>query len=163
ESFGGNNSFGAHAEVLSSDFAVGLDLLADVLLNPAFPVAALEREREAQLAGIRAQRDNLLQSASKAMRRALFGPVSYGLDVMGAESSVQKLQVADLRGFHEKLAAPNNCVLAIYGDIETQAIRSAVETTFGHWKPNTAASPTFDLGLGTLDSVNRVTETREKK
>ena len=64
DSYGGNNSFGVNAEVLSSDFATGLDLLADVLLNPIFPADALEREREVQIAGIHAQKDNLLKSAS---------------------------------------------------------------------------------------------------
>ena len=49
DSYGGNNSFGVNAEVLSDDFATGLDLLADVLLNPTFPAPALEREREVQL------------------------------------------------------------------------------------------------------------------
>ena len=98
DSYGGNNSFGVNAEVLSSDFATGLDLLADVLLNPTFPAPALEREREVQLAGIRAQKDHLLQSASLAMRRALFGERGYGLDALGTEASVQSIQVADVAG-----------------------------------------------------------------
>ncbi|MGH7968991.1 MAG: M16 family metallopeptidase, partial [Limisphaerales bacterium] len=88
ESYGGNNSFGVNAEVLSSDFSLGLELLADVLLNPTFPSEPLEREREVQLAAIRSQRDQLLQSASKAMRHALFGEATYGLDPLGSESSV---------------------------------------------------------------------------
>src|ERR1039457_2030029 len=73
DSYGGNNSFGVNAEVLSADFVTGLDLLADVLLKPTFPAPAPARERQVQLAGIRAQKDNLLQSAALAMRRALFG------------------------------------------------------------------------------------------
>src|SRR5258706_2260484 len=60
DSYGGNNSFGVNAEVLSSDFATGLDLLADVLLNPTFPAGPLEREREVQIAGLSEQKDNLL-------------------------------------------------------------------------------------------------------
>src|SRR5580765_6789213 len=91
DSYGGNNSFGVNAEVLSSDFSTGLNLLADVLLNPTFPETALEREREGQLAGIRAQKDHLLQSGSKAMRRALFGESGYGFDALGTESSLTAL------------------------------------------------------------------------
>src|SRR5208282_5883032 len=72
DSYGGNNSFGVNAEVLSSDFSTGLDLLADVLLNPIFPVNELDREREVQIAGIHARKDDLLKSASVAMRRGLF-------------------------------------------------------------------------------------------
>jgi zinc protease len=163
DSYGGNNSFGVNAEVLSSDFSIGLNLLADVLLNPSFPGPALEREREVQLASIRSQKDQLLQSASRAMRRALFGDMSYGLDALGDESSVENIQVADIKSFHEKFARPNNCVLAIYGDIDAKAVRVAVEKSFANWKPSNSTNLTLDLGLGTLDSVKRVTETRDKK
>ena len=48
-------SFGVSAEVLSSDFAIALDLVSDVLLNPTFPEKELEREREIHLASIAAQ------------------------------------------------------------------------------------------------------------
>jgi zinc protease len=161
DSYGGNNSFGVNAEILSADFPTGLDLLADVLLNPTFPAPALERERQIQLAGIRAQKDHLLQSAALAMRRALFGERGYGLDAQGSEASVQSIQAVDLKAFHQRLAVPNNCVLAIYGDVKTGEVRTAVEKAFGAWKPT--AIPTLDLGLRTLDSVKRVTETRDKK
>lgn len=162
DSYGGNNSFGVNAEVLSSDFGLGLELLSDVLLNPTFPAAALEREREVQLASIRAQKDHVLQSASKAMRRALFGDAGYGLDALGAEESVQKLQVDALKDFHHRLARPNNCVLAIYGDINPAQVREAVEKAFANWQP-ASTLPTLDSRVGTLDSIKRVVETRDKK
>src|SRR5204863_5999663 len=60
DSYGGNNSFGVNAEVMSGDFGVGLDLVADVLLMPTFPEQSFEREREVQLAGIRIQLVQLL-------------------------------------------------------------------------------------------------------
>src|SRR5206468_1962192 len=90
DSYGGNNSFGVNAEVMNEDFAKGLSLLTDVLMNPTFPDGAFEREREVQLAGIRAQKDQLLQSASKAMRKTLFGETGYGLDPLGTEESIQR-------------------------------------------------------------------------
>src|ERR1043166_2078224 len=163
DSYGGNNSFGGNAEVLSDDFSIGLDLLADVLLHPAFPTPPLERERQIQLAAIRAQRDQLLQSASRAMRRALFGEAGYGLDVLGSETSVQNIQASDLKAFHEKLARPNNCVLAVYGDVKADKVKVAVEKAFHQWKPTAKSDLTLDFRLQTLDSVKRVTDTRDKK
>jgi zinc protease len=163
DSYGGNNSFGVNAEVLSDDFSIGLDLLADVLLHPAFPTPPLERERQIQLAAIRAQRDQLLQSASRAMRRALFGEAGYGLDVLGSETSVQNIQASDLKAFHEKLARPNNCVLAVYGDVKADKVKVAVEKAFHQWKPTAKSDLTLDFRLQTLDSVKRVTDTRDKK
>src|SRR5262249_17739324 len=126
--------------------------------------AELEREREVQLAAIRAQKDQLLSSAFKAARRALFGQKAYGLDALGTEESVRNIEIPDLRAFHKKFARPNNCVLAVYGDIETDSVRSAVEKTLGEWQ---AASGQFtgssNLKLEPLDSVKRVSETHDKK
>ncbi len=164
DSYGGNNSFGVNLETLSSDFATGLDLLADVLLDPVFPADALEREREVQIADIHAQKDHLLKSASLAMRRTLFGSIGYGLDSTGREEAVAKLKAASLKSFHKKLAAPNNCVLAIYGDVETAEVKSAVEKLFGHWKSGNAASELIRTSPGTPPPlIQRVEETRDKK
>ena len=43
-----------------------------------------------------------------------------------------------MKSFHKKMATPNNCVLAIYGDVETIEVKAAVEKAFGHWKPGRA-------------------------
>jgi len=163
DSYGGNNSFGLNAEVMSDDFALGLDLVSDVLLRPVFPAEALEREREVQLAGIRAQRDHLLQSASNSMRRALFGGAGYGLDALGTEESVQKLQESDLRAFHARWAASNNCVLAIYGDVQPEAVRLAVETQFQSWRPGPGQLRPAPPSPERFAGVKRVSEIRDKK
>jgi zinc protease len=164
DSYGGNNSYGVNAEVLSSDFATGLDLVTDVLLNPIFPAAELEREKEIQIAGIRSRKDELLKSASLAMRRALFGETGYGLDSLGSEESVEKITVADLKSLHARLTTPDNCVLAIFGDVKMADVRTAVEKALGGWKP--AAQPFRQLDREAspgLNSLHRVEETRDKK
>jgi zinc protease len=164
DSYGGNNSFGVNLETLSSDFAAGLDLLADVLLNPVFPADALEREREVQIADIYSQKDNLLKSASLAMRRALYGIAGYGLDSTGMEATVAKLKAANLKSFHKKLATPANCVIAIYGDVETAETRSAIEKTFGGWKSGPAVKELMHIpSTAPTPLVQRAEETRDKR
>jgi zinc protease len=164
DSYGGNNSFGVNTEVLSSDFATGLGLLADVLLNPVFPADELEREKEVQIAGIRARKDELLKSASLAMRRTLFGETGYGLDSLGSEESVEKTSVTGIKAFHQKLVAPNNCVLAIFGDVKVAAVKAAVEKAFGNWPSNPAATLAISQPT-TADShsAKRTEEIRDKK
>jgi len=152
-----------NAEVLRDDFATGLNLLADVLLNPIFPTDAIEREREVQLAGIADQRDNLLRSASLAMRRALFAGAGYGLDALGTEESVTKLQAADLRAFHSQFTTPDNCVLAIFGDVKAEEVRAAVEKAFANWKHGPSGTFSHHSSLVTRHSPERVSETRDKK
>jgi len=161
DTYGGNNSFGVNAEVMSSDFKTGLELVTDVLLNPIFPVNELEREREVQIAGIYAQKDDLLKSASLAMRRALFGGSGYGLDSLGTEEAVKKLQADNLKSFHEQLVTPDNCVLAIYGDVKTDEVKAAVEKAFANWKPGRKS--VVSSQKSEIQEVRRLEEFRDKK
>ncbi|MGN6387421.1 MAG: M16 family metallopeptidase [Verrucomicrobiota bacterium] len=162
DSYGGNNSFGVNAEVLSTDFQHGFDLFSDVILNATFPTATLEREKEVQLATIRAQRDHMLQSASKGMRRKLFGMRGYGLDVTGSETSVKKVTHDELLGFYKQLVIPNNCVMSIYGDINPAEIRAAVEARFGNWKRSHPIKIEAGEPLHPKEVI-RISESREKK
>jgi zinc protease len=164
DTFGGNNSFGVNAETMSSDFDTGLNLLADVVLNPTFPADAFERERGIQLATIEAQKDHLLQSAGRAMRRAMFGDETYGLDSIGQEESVTKMTVDALIQFHRGTAVPNNCVIAIFGDVKAADVKTAVEKAFEDWKPNPGLSFAKGDVIGThLTAPRHVSETRDKK
>jgi zinc protease len=161
DSYGGNNSLGVNAQVLEVDFDKGLDLVVDVILHSTFPTAALERERQVQLANIRAQRDHLLQSASHLMRRTLFGDRTYGLDSQGSEASVSAIQVADVKQFYDTLLRPNNCVLAIYGDVQASAVRAAIEKQLGDWKPGPL--PAMRSAGSALESRRQTVEFRDKK
>lgn len=165
DSYGGNNSFGINAEVLSSDFATGLGLVADVILHPTFPAAQLEREREVQIAGIRSNRDDLLKSAFKAMRRELFGATGYGLDSLGTEETLAALDSAKIIEFYRQLATPNNCVLAIYGDVKTSDVKAAVEKELGRWQMADGRwnNPNSQLPSPNSQAARRITDSRDKK
>ena len=162
DSFGGNNSFGVSAEVLRDDFDTGLGLFTDVLRHPAFEARELEHERKQQLAGIKAQRDQLLKSAGIAMRRALFGEAGYGLDALGNEASLKQLTPVRLREFHRDLAVPNNCVLAVFGDVKAESVRNAVLRALGKWQAGKEALTDLPAAKP-LSRIVRVGENREKK
>ena len=87
-------------------------------------------------------------------------------DALGNEPSVQKLQVADLKAFHHILATPNNCVLAIYGDVKADKVRAAVEKSFGKWKQVgrvTPCAPPDGSQRTAIPTTKRISEARDKK
>ena len=92
------------------------------------------------MAGIRAQKDHLLQSASMAMRRALFGETGYGLDTLGTEESVQKLQAGRLEGVSRAAYGAEQLRAGHLRRCETDEARAAVEKAFAGWKPNPGAA-----------------------
>jgi zinc protease len=103
-----------------------------------------------------------LKSAANAMRRLLFGNSGYGLDSLGSEESLTKIQVGDLKLLHQRLAVPNNCVLAIFGDVKAADVKAAVERAFAGWKGSTEK---FQHRTSNIEhpTSNRVIETRDKK
>jgi len=162
ETFGGNNSFGLMSEVLSGDFKMGFEIFADILLNTAFPKDAFAREQGIQLEMIRSQRDNLLQSCNQNMRKALFGPVGYGFDPLGTESSVATLGPADAAEFYHRLAVPENCVMAVFGDVSTGEVKKAVQQAFGRWKKGEPVKVP-EISAPARTEIKRAVETRDKK
>ena len=80
-----------------------------------------------QISAIHAQRDQLLQSGGRQMRRALFGNAGYGLDVNGTEENVSGLTVQDVKAQYGLLLAPTNCVVSIFGDVKADDVRQAIE------------------------------------
>lgn len=133
DAYGGNNSFGVSAEVLRADFELGMEMVADVMLNPSFPEMALGRQRDVQIAAIKSQQDKLLHATFRLMRGKMFGAEGYGLDPLGMEETLNNLSVDDLASFHRHLAVSNNCVLAIFGDVNLVEVRAEAEKAFGLW------------------------------
>ena len=160
EAYGGSNTFGLTGEMMREDLKEGLALFTEILLRPSFPEAALEREREAQLASIRGQRDQLLQCAFKAMRRGLFGEQGYGLDSLGTESVIHALGSAELREFHARWTVPGNGVLAVFGDVDPEELRQLLETHFAGWQDQ--PRPAMPV-LVPVDPIPRSEESREKE
>src|SRR5262249_676648 len=155
---------GVNAEVLSSDFAIGLDVLSDAILSSTFPAEPLARERDVQIASIYAQRDHLLKNATVAMRRGLFGDSGYGLDPLGTEEIVANLGASELTAFHRQRVNPKNCVLAIFGDVTAADVRARVESAFAGWQPGAASEPAQPVAATAKgETGRRVEDVRDKK
>jgi len=162
DTFGGNNSFGVTAEVLSGDFELGLEMVADVLLQPTFPAEHVERERDMQLAQIRAQKDDLLATAFRMMRRGMFGDRGYGLNAQGTEYSTSAITIDTIHKFHQRLTRPNNCILAIFGDIQAGEALDAVHRYFGEW-PKGGERLVHESSPPVIGGAKHVLEPRDKK
>ncbi len=127
----GNNSFSAMVEVMKPDLGLGLEILADVLLNPVFPEAEVELEKSTQIAGIKAEDEQVTAVARNAAREKLFGTHPYALRNSGSVEAVQKLAPSDLKEFHKKFAVARNGVIAVFGDVKAEEVLKLAEKAFG--------------------------------
>jgi len=114
-----------------------LDIFADVILNPDFPDADFERQRQLQLAAISNEKVTPVQMALRALPPILYGKGhAYGspLTGSGTEDTVQRMQRSDMQRYHDIWFKPNNATLIVVGDITVAEVKPKLEALFAQWK-----------------------------
>ncbi len=131
--FSGKNSAGVSAKFLSRFFDRGLDLFADVVMNPSFPEEEMERLRKDILAAIRREKDYLPGYTFKLLNKKLYKTHPYGMPVNGTEKTISAFTVEDLRRHYQRIFVPERMVLSIVGDINTGSVIEQVRKAFGEF------------------------------
>lgn len=126
----GNNSFSVQVNVLKPDLKLGLGVLADVLENPSFPKEEVELEKQAQIAAIKAENEQITAVARNAAREKLFGSHPYALRNSGQIEAVAKLTPKELQAMHDKYVVGKNGVIAVFGDVKAEEVKKLVEAEF---------------------------------
>lgn len=127
--------------IVKKDLTVGLDLMQDVVLHPAFKSDELDRQREQLLSNFEVEYSDPDYLATAVFDRVLYGNSPYGLPPEGTPDSVRKMDRDALAKFHDANYAPNQSLLAFAGDITPDEAFAAAEKYFGSW-PKSAASDT---------------------
>jgi zinc protease len=148
ESLGGRIDVGAgtdgtiaSAEFLSKDLDAGIALLREILLEPDFARDEIRRARDEQLAGIVADLENTSRVADKCFSSFLYGDHAYGRPSEGRSATVAKLGRGDVRDYWERWYRPNNTILVLVGDVNTEAAIGLLRRAFGGWAPRPDAVP----------------------
>jgi zinc protease len=127
--------------VVRKDLGLGMDLLSDVVLHPAFKSEELERQRQQLLSGLEASYADPNYLASAAFERIVYGAAPYGLPEEGTPESARKLDRDTLARFHDANYAPNQALLAFAGDVSPEEAFAAAEKYFGGWAKKDVAAP----------------------
>ena len=135
----GNNSFSVAVDVTQPDLRLGIEILADVLLNATIPDPALERERAVQLAGIKEDEEQLTTVARNILREALFRDHPYALRGKGSADSVAKLSRKQLLAFRDRYLVARNGVISVFGNVKAEEVRELFESALGKMKPGQLA------------------------
>ena len=136
----------ANASVTVDQVDLGFDLLADVVLHPAFPQDELERWRRQALSNQQIELNDADYLADAALRRLIFGDYPYGRLTEGTPESIAALTRDDLVAFHQQRWIPNGTILAVVGDVQPADAFARAERAFGGWAKGTAAQlPPFNV------------------
>lgn len=142
ESVGGGIGVGAgndltfvNAVALKHDFDLVLDLVSDIVRNPAFAQEELDRIRPQLLSSMQVSYDDADYIANIVFDRLVYGFHPYGKPSAGTPESAPRITRDDLAAFHRAHFVPSNAILAVVGDITAEEAFSRVERAFAAWAP----------------------------
>ena len=144
---------------LVENFDQTLELFADVVRNPTFPQAEVDRYKTRTLAQLQLQRSFPQFLAQEQFSRAIYGTSHPASIVAPPAASLNKLTSKDLADFHAKYFRPNNAILAIVGDVTLKEVMPKLEKAFGDWPkgdvPTTVIPPAPAQGEARIYLIDR--------
>ncbi len=121
-----------YARVLQDDVALGLDVIADILLNPVFDPAEIEVERGVILQEIGQTLDTPDDIIFDWLQEVAYPDQALGRTILGPSERVSSFNRSDLHGFVGEHYGPNQMILSAAGAVDHGAIVRQAEALFGH-------------------------------
>ena len=111
-----------------------LELMSDIAFNSVFPEKELNKEREVILDEILSYQDSPGEQIFDDFEEQLFKGHTIGRNILGTESSVQKLNRDDIDEYIGRRYRNNQMVLSSIGNTDPRKIRRLCEKHFGWHK-----------------------------
>lgn len=130
DGFSGWNSSGVSGKFLSRFFDRGMEIFADVLLNPSFPEDEAAKLKSDVVSAIARQADYLPGYTFKLMYKELFKTHPYGMPILGTIETVNSFKREEMVKHYERFFAPQRMVLTIAGDVDKDYALKKVRELF---------------------------------
>ena len=128
---------------LSKDIDQGLDLLAQMIIQPAFEENKFILARELLNEGLRRFKDEPQRLAFREFNRLIYRNNPRGR--FASMKSLSKIEQDDLIIFHKQFFSPDKIMFAVTGDITKKQAVNKINQYFGKWKTNEHATRIPDL------------------
>ncbi len=121
-----------YARVLQADVGLALDVIGDIVLNPAFAPAEIEVERGVILQEIGQSLDTPDDIIFDWLQEVSYPDQPFGRTILGPEERVSKFSREDLQGFIAAHYGPAQMILSAAGAVDHDEIVSQATALFGH-------------------------------
>jgi len=140
ETWIGSADGGARLSTLVEDTDLGLELLADILRNPAFPEDKIKLAKEQQKAGISRRNDDPQSIARREAKKAVFGP-DHPMARVPEYDTIAAVSRQDMIDFHNDWFHPDRMYLVVIGDFDSQEMVGKIKAAFAGWEKATKPLP----------------------
>ena len=149
----------ASLRAVKPNLGLSLDLLADVIKNPAFATNELERVRVQQLTRIKSENNQPQGIAVRRLPPLLYGkghPYGGPQTGSGYAETVAAIGRDDVVNFHASWVHPAKVEIFVVGDTSLKEIKPMLEVRFGKWTSNAAPAPAKNFAVAVPEPVSRI-------
>ena len=149
----------ATLRAVKPNLAASINLLADVIKNPAFGEKDLERVRVQQLTRIAGEKNQPQGLALRALPELIYGKAHpYGASQTGTgdEAAVRTLTRDDVVAFHQSWIHPAKAEIFVVGDTSLKEVTKLLDQQFGKWKPKAQPAPAKNFGVSLPQQKGRI-------
>jgi predicted Zn-dependent peptidase len=129
------------ARVLRNDVALALDVLSDILSEPAFDLNELSREQNVIVQEIGAVADTPDDLVFEHLQAAAFPDQPLGRSILGTAKTVRSFDDAKLRDYLGRHYRAPNMVVAAAGAVDHAAVVAEVQKRFGGFNGSAGHRP----------------------
>jgi predicted Zn-dependent peptidase len=128
-----------YVRLLDEHLSLGLDILSEIMWDPALRPDDVDAERSVILDEILMHADEPTDLAAERWQAALYPDHPLGRDTLGTAASIEATGAADIRAFFEHHYRPGNMVVSVAGNCDHDEVAAAVERRFSG--PEGGAAP----------------------
>ncbi|MBL6940230.1 MAG: insulinase family protein [Alphaproteobacteria bacterium] len=130
-----------HARVLKADVPLGVDLLADILINPTFAQDELERERQVVLQEIGQVRDTPDDIIFDHLQSVAYPDQPMGWPILGLDETVSSFSQSDLRAYMSANYRAADMTFISSGAVDHAEMVKLVAEKFAKLSPGPTPAP----------------------
>ena len=126
----GSDYFSVNVLTTKQQLPLTLSLLNEVINNAKFDDYEIEKTKKTMLQAIKAKRDVPLSRALENYRTVIFEGSVYSNTSKILEKNISKVQRNDILEYYNTIFYPNNLVISVNGDVDSQQIINEMSEMF---------------------------------
>jgi predicted Zn-dependent peptidase len=122
---------GYYIKVLDEHLPIAIDVLSDLVLNPAFRADDVEREKKVILEEIKMVEDTPDDLVHELFTQSFWGTHPLGRPILGTAESIDALTPQILRQYFDETYTAGHLVIVAVGNVTHERMRDLISATFG--------------------------------
>src|SRR3954451_1527208 len=120
-----------YIKVLDEHLPLALDILSDIVRNPAFTPDDVEREKKVVVEEIKMVEDTPDDLVHELFTQSFWENHSLGRPILGTKETVESFTAESLTEYFRNAYTPRNLIVSAVGNLEHDRVRDLVAEKFG--------------------------------